>query len=67
MLVRVAIARWILDGTETDVSQAVNRLCEHLGRTLPAQARASDTGCHRQGGRGLVCLVDIAISLSRML
>jgi hypothetical protein len=39
MLVRVAIARYILDGDETDVSQAVCRLCAHLAARLVPQAK----------------------------
>ena len=34
MLVRVAIARYILEGSETDVSVAVYRVCEHLVANL---------------------------------
>ena len=41
MLVRIAIARYILDGTETDVSQAVGSLCAHLQSRLVPQARQS--------------------------
>ena len=41
MLVRVAISRYILDGTETDVSQAVCSLCEHLQTHLVPQAKQS--------------------------
>ena len=39
MFVRVAIMRYILDGTETDVSQAVGALCDHLASRLVPQAQ----------------------------
>ena len=48
MLVRVAIARYILDGAETDVSQAVCRLCDHLEMRLVPQARQSADDFRRQ-------------------
>ena len=39
MLIRIAIMRYILDGDETDVSQAVVRLCERLESKLVPQAK----------------------------
>ena len=39
LLVRIAIMRYILDGDETDVSQAVVRLCERLESKLVPQAK----------------------------
>ena len=39
MLIRIAIMRYILDGDETDVSQAVVRLCERLQSKLVPQAK----------------------------
>ena len=49
VLTRVAINRYILDGTlVTDASQAVHALCSHLHSTLVPQAMASADDFRRQ-------------------
>ena len=50
MLVRVAISRFILEGDEVDISQAVVRLCEHMTARLVPQAKH-----HADHFRGSMC------------
>ena len=48
MLVRVAIARYVLDGDETDVSQAVHTLVKHVCSRLVPQAKQTADDFRRQ-------------------